>query len=43
VTFETLAHVFDLRFTASEPEARDRLWNRLLAAHRVWEESAAEH
>jgi N-hydroxyarylamine O-acetyltransferase len=35
--FDVLADVFGLRFDASPPGARDRLWNTVLAAHRRWE------
>jgi N-hydroxyarylamine O-acetyltransferase len=35
--FAALADVFDLRFDAGPPEARDHLWNRVLAGHRAWE------
>ena len=34
--FELLADRFDLRFQASAPEARDRLWANVLGAHRRW-------
>ncbi|MGH8962028.1 MAG: arylamine N-acetyltransferase family protein [Jatrophihabitantaceae bacterium] len=34
--FELLADRFDLRFHTSTPEARDRLWARVLGAHRRW-------
>jgi N-hydroxyarylamine O-acetyltransferase len=34
---EVLAEVFDLRFDATPPESRRRLWDRLLDAHRTWE------
>jgi len=36
--FAVLDDVFGLRFDSSAPEARDHLWNRVLAAHRAWEE-----
>ncbi|MCU1659771.1 MAG: hypothetical protein JWO57_4427 [Pseudonocardiales bacterium] len=35
--FDLLADVFDLRFHTSTPEARDRLWSGVLAAHRRWQ------
>jgi arylamine N-acetyltransferase len=35
--FAALADVFELRFDAIAPEARDRLWDAVLARHRVWE------
>lgn len=35
--FGALADVFGLHFEASEPTARDRLWQRALAAHERWE------
>jgi hypothetical protein len=35
--FGVLAEVFDLRFDASAPGALDHLWDRVLAAHRLWE------
>ncbi len=35
--FAALADVFDLRFDAIAPEARDRLWDGVLARHRAWE------
>jgi N-hydroxyarylamine O-acetyltransferase len=35
--FGALADVFGLHFGASEPAARDRLWQRALAAHEEWE------
>jgi N-hydroxyarylamine O-acetyltransferase len=35
--FELLADHFDLRFDASPPETRDRLWANVLEAHRRWE------
>lgn len=35
--FAALADVFDLRFDASQPEAVNRLWERVLAGHRAWE------
>jgi N-hydroxyarylamine O-acetyltransferase len=38
---EVLAEVFDLRFDATPPESRRRLWDRVLAAHRAWEASQA--
>jgi len=34
--FGVLAEVFDLRFDGSPPEALDHLWDRVVAAHRVW-------
>jgi arylamine N-acetyltransferase len=34
--FGALADVFDLRFDATPPETRDRLWERTLAKHRAW-------
>ena len=37
--FDTLADVFDLRFDTSPPESRQRLWDRVIAAHRAWEAS----
>jgi arylamine N-acetyltransferase len=39
--FELLADVFGLHLAAMAPEARDRLWATVLAAHRRWEESRA--
>jgi arylamine N-acetyltransferase len=38
--FDLLADLFGLRFEYVEPEARERLWTTVLAAHRRWE---AEH
>jgi N-hydroxyarylamine O-acetyltransferase len=35
--FEVLADVFDLRFEATPPEYRQRLWDNVLGAHRAWE------
>ena len=35
--FAALADVFGLRFEAPPPDALDRLWDRVLAAHRAWE------
>jgi N-hydroxyarylamine O-acetyltransferase len=35
--FDVLADRFDLRFDATPPESRDRLWQTLLSAHRAWE------
>ena len=40
--FDLLADVFDLRFEASPPGSRDRLWDTVLAAHRRWE-AAGNH
>ena len=37
--FAVLADVFDLRFDGASPEWRERLWRRVLGAHRSWEES----
>jgi arylamine N-acetyltransferase len=37
--FELLADVFDLRFDASSAPARDHLWERVLSAHRRWEQA----
>ena len=37
--FGVLADVFDLRFDGSTPEALDHLWESVLTAHRVWEET----
>jgi N-hydroxyarylamine O-acetyltransferase len=37
--FELLADLFNLRFQASSPEARDQLWTNVLSAHRRWEAS----
>jgi N-hydroxyarylamine O-acetyltransferase len=35
--FAALADVFGLRFDESEPEALDRLWDRVLRTHREWD------
>jgi arylamine N-acetyltransferase len=35
--FDLLADVFDLRFHASTPDARDQLWTRVHTAHRRWQ------
>ncbi len=35
--FDLLAGDFGLRFDASPPDTRDRLWDTVLAAHRRWE------
>jgi len=35
--FDTLADVFGLRFDASPPDSRQRLWDTVLGAHRAWE------
>jgi len=35
--FEVLADVFDLRFDATSPAWRTRLWEAVLEAHRAWE------
>ena len=35
--FDLLAGVFEVRFDATEPESRDRLWAAAVAAHRRWE------
>ena len=35
--FDALADVFDLRFETTPPESRQRLWDKVLHAHRVWE------
>jgi N-hydroxyarylamine O-acetyltransferase len=37
--FDTLADVFDLRFYASPPDSRQRLWDAVLGAHQAWEAS----
>lgn len=37
--FDLIADRFDLRLSAMTPDARDRLWTNVLAAHRRWEES----
>jgi N-hydroxyarylamine O-acetyltransferase len=37
--FELLADLFDLRFHASTPEARDRLWASVLTAHHRWQDT----
>lgn len=34
--FEVLADVFDLRFETTPPESRQRLWDKVIDAHRVW-------
>jgi arylamine N-acetyltransferase len=34
--FDVLADVFDLRFDATPPESRQRLWDNVLGAHRAW-------
>jgi arylamine N-acetyltransferase len=38
--FDALTDRFGLRLDGAEPEAIDRLWDKTLAAHRVWEEKA---
>lgn len=35
--FDALADVFDLRFEATPPEARQRLWDKVLDTHRAWQ------
>lgn len=35
--FDLLADVFDLRFETTPPESRQRLWDKVLDAHRSWE------
>lgn len=35
--FDLLADLFDLRFDATPPEARERLWKTVVSAHRSWE------
>jgi N-hydroxyarylamine O-acetyltransferase len=35
--FAALADVFGLHFEATSPDALDRLWQRVLAAHQAWE------
>jgi arylamine N-acetyltransferase len=37
--FGVLGDVFDLRFEASAPEALEHLWDRVLTAHRAWDEA----
>lgn len=37
--FAALADLFDLRFDGTSPEWRERLWDRVLDAHRAWEKS----
>ena len=39
--FEVLADVFDLRFDATSPAWRTRLWEAVLEAHRAWEATQA--
>lgn len=39
--FEVLADVFDLHFDATPPEARDRMWDGVIDAHRAWEAARA--
>lgn len=39
--FDLLADVFELRFSTTAIEARDRLWTSVLAAHRRWEATHA--
>jgi arylamine N-acetyltransferase len=40
--FAALADVFGLRFSDSTTERLDRLWIRVVTAHRVWEDRAVE-
>jgi N-hydroxyarylamine O-acetyltransferase len=40
--FALLADVFDLPLDDLAPEERDRLWERVLAAHRRWEETQGQ-
>jgi N-hydroxyarylamine O-acetyltransferase len=40
--FAVLADVFDLRFEATSPEFRRRLWETVLAAHHAWEANGAQ-
>jgi N-hydroxyarylamine O-acetyltransferase len=35
--FDALGDVFGLRFDGAEPEALDRLWEKMYAAHTAWE------
>jgi N-hydroxyarylamine O-acetyltransferase len=35
--FDVLADVFDLRFEATPPESRQRLWDKVFHAHRAWQ------
>ena len=35
--FDALAQVFGLRFDGVDPEALDRLWDKMYAAHTAWE------
>jgi hypothetical protein len=35
--FDVLADVFDLRFEVMPPAWRQRLWDKVLDAHRAWE------
>lgn len=37
--FDVLADVFNLRFDATPPESRQRLWESIVIAHRAWEAS----
>jgi N-hydroxyarylamine O-acetyltransferase len=39
--FGALADVFGLRFDGAEPEALDRLWDKMYAAHVAWEAGKA--
>jgi N-hydroxyarylamine O-acetyltransferase len=39
--FGALADVFGLRFDEVEPEALDRLWEKMYAQHLAWEETKA--
>lgn len=39
--FDLLADLFDLRLPTMIPEARDRLWMKVLTAHRRWQGSQA--
>ena len=39
--FDALHDVFGLRFDGAEPEALDRLWEKMYAAHVAWEEGKA--
>ena len=40
--FAALADVFGLRFPETTTEQLDRLWIRVLTAHRLWEDRAVE-
>lgn len=40
--FDALADLFGLRFDGVEPEALDRLWQKMYAAHVAWEEIKAK-